>query len=364
MIEQTKNEYQPDYEVLPGDVLAYELELRGMIQQELAKRTGLTPKHIVSIIKGKSTITSETAIKFERALGMPADYWLNLESQYQEFQARVAEEVQLDKDLDFLKKIPVNPMAKFGWIKKFTDKKEQLVEVLRFLGIASVDQWDDVWPSLKIAYRKHETHEVYPEAVSAWLRQGELEASAIQCNKYDKANFRSALDAVRGLTTEPPEVFVPAMQKLCAAAGVAVVFVPSLPKTCVSGATRWVSANKAVIQISLRYKTDDHLWFTFFHEAGHILLHGKKELFLEGTNGLDVEKENEANIFAENELIPKKEFSQFIDNGAFTKASIREFANSIGIAPGIIVGNLQHNKKLLRPDFCNDLKQRFEWDIK
>lgn len=362
MIEQTKNEYQPDYEVLPGDVLAYELELRGMIQQELAKRTGLTPKHIVSIMKGKSAITSETAIKFERALGMPANYWLNLESQYQEFQARAAEEDQLERDLGWLKKIPVSAMIKFGWINKFADKKEQLVEVLRFLGIASVDQWDDIWPGLKVAYRKHGAHEVYPEAVSAWLRRGEIEAAAIQCDAYSKADFRSALDTIRGLTTQPPEIFVSAMQEICAAAGVAVVFVPSLPKTCVSGATRWVNANKAVIQLSLRYKTDDHLWFTFFHEAGHILLHGKKELFLEGTNGLDADKENEANIFAENELLPKKEFSIFISNGVFSKASIIEFATSIGIAPGIIVGNLQH-KKLLRVDYCNDLKQRFKWAL-
>ncbi len=361
MVEQVINEYQPDYVVIPGDVLAYELELRGMIQQELAKRTGLTPKHIVSIMKGKSKITSETAIKFERALGMPADYWLNLESQYQEIQARIAEEEQLERDLDWLKKIPVAPMAKFGWINKFKDKKEQLVEVLRFLGIASVDQWDDVWPSLNVAYRQHNTHEVYPEAVSAWLRRGEIEASAINCTSYEKNKFRSVLDEVRKLTTQPPEIFVPAMQDLCASAGVAVVFVRALPKTGVSGATRWLNSNKAVIQLSLRYKTDDHLWFTFFHEAGHILLHGKKELFLEGVNGLDIEKENEANTFAENELIPKKEFTHFIRNGVFTKASIIEFAGSIGIAPGIIVGNLQHNKKLLRPDFCNDLKQRFQW---
>jgi addiction module HigA family antidote len=363
MVEQVTNEYQPDYAVIPGDVLAYELELRGMLQQELAKRTGLTPKHIVSIIKGKSAITSETAIKFERALGMPADYWLNLESQYQEIQARIAEEVQLERDLDWLKKIPVAPMAKLGWINRFSDKKEQLVEVLRFLGIASVDQWDDVWPSLNVAYRQHNTHEVFPEAVSAWLRRGEIEASAIECASYEKSKFRSALDEVRKLTTQPPEIFVPAMQKLCASAGVAVVFVPALPKTGVSGATRWLNSNKAVIQLSLRYKTDDHLWFTFFHEAGHILLHGKKQLFLEGANGLDIEKEDEANTFAENELIPKKVFSQFIRNGVFTKASINEFAESIGIAPGIIVGNLQHNKKLLRVDFCNDLKQYFKWAV-
>jgi len=360
MANQVENVYQPDYAVIPGDVLAYELEIRSMAQQELAKRTGLTPKHIVSIVKGKSAITSETAIKLERALGMPADYWLTLESQYQETQARIAEEDQLEHGLEWLKKIPVNPMAKFGWINKFKDKKEQLVEVLRFFGIASVKQWDDVWPSLKVAYRQHNTHEIYPEAVSAWLRQGEIEASAIQCKAYDKGNFSAALDYVRSLTNEQPEIFVPEVQKVCAAAGVAVIFVPALPKTGVSGATRWLNSNKAAIQLSLRYKSDDHLWFTFFHEAGHILLHGKKELFLEGTNGLDVEKENEANRFAENELLPKKLFNEFIANSLFSQDAILEFSKQIGISPGIVVGNLQH-KKLVKINRFNGLKQRFQW---
>ncbi len=92
MDKHSLNEYQPDYAVAPGEVLAVELEMRGMTQQELAKRTGLTPKHIVAIAKAKSAITPETAIKLERALGMPAEYWLNLESQYQEVLARLEEE--------------------------------------------------------------------------------------------------------------------------------------------------------------------------------------------------------------------------------------------------------------------------------
>lgn len=359
MLEQVKNEYQPDYAVVPGDVLAYELELRSMTQRELAKRTGLTPKHIVSIMKGKSAITSETAIKFERAIGMPADYWLNLEAQYQEIQARIAEKDQLEHDLDWLKKIRAADMIKRGWIQKYKDKKEQLIEVLRFMGIASVDQWNDVWSGLEVAYRQHNTHEVFPEAVSAWLRKGEIDASAIQCKPYDKKAFRAALDNVRHLTTESPEVFVPEMQRLCAEAGVAVVFVPSLPKTCVSGATRWLSSNKAIIQLSLRYKTDDHLWFAFFHEAGHILLHGKKELFLENSKGLDNEKEEEANLFSMHELIPKKIFTEFIVAGNYSEASIVSFAKEIRITPGIVVGQLQH-RGLLKVFALNHLKQKFE----
>lgn len=355
-----QNEFQPDYAVSPGEVLSVELELRGMTQQELAKRTGLTPKHIISILKAKSVITPETAIKLERALGMPVDYWLNLEAHYQEILARVAEEEWLERDLDWLTHVPINAMAKLGWIEKLKDKKRQLIEVLRFFGIASVEQWDDMWPKLNVAYRQNHTHEVFPEAVSAWLRQGELEATNIVCRPYNKTKFIEALREARSLTTEDPAYFVPAMQELCAMAGVAVVFVPALPKTGVSGATRWINKDKAIIQLSLRYKTDDHLWFTFFHEAGHILLHGKKELFLEGNDGMDLEKEHEANVFSENELIPQKAFSLFIADRNFSKTSISSFAKTVGIAPGIVVGQLQH-RNLLDVRFCNDLKQRFKW---
>ena len=357
------NQYTPDYTVTPGEVLEYELELRNMSKTELSRRTGISEKHIIAIIKGTGTviITPETAIKLERALGMPVDYWLNLEAHYQETRARLAEEAQLEKHLDWLKRIPVNAMTKMDWLPKHKDKIQQLDEVLRFFGIASADQWDDIWPNVAVAYRQHNTHEIFPEAVSAWLRKGELEAATIQCASYNKAAFRDALYAVRTLTAESdPAHFVPAMQQICAEAGVAVVFVPCLPKTGVSGATRWVNPDKAIIQLSLRYKTNDHLWFTFFHEAGHILLHGKKELFIEGTNGMDEEKENQANAFAEQELLPKKAFNAFSINKPFSKTAIRQFASEIGIAPGIVVGRLQH-KSLLPRTHCNDLKVRYQW---
>lgn len=363
MANTATNAYQPDYAVTPGEVLEYELELRQMSKAELAKRTGLTEKHINSIVKakGKSAITPETAIKLERALGMPVEYWLNLEAHYQETQARLAEEAQLERDLGWLKKVPVNQMAKLGWLAKHSDKKDQLVEVLRFFGIASVDQWDDMWPRLAVAYRQHNKQEIYPEAVSAWLRQGELEAARIDCAPYDKAAFRRALDQVRHLTSVAnPAEFVPAMQASCAAAGVAVVFVPALSKTGVSGATQWLNPQKAVIQLSLRYKTNDHLWFTFFHEAGHILLHGKKELFIEGGNGMDEAKEHEANQFAEQELIPRRAFAEFATQTPFSKAAIIAFAQTIDLAPGVVVGQLQH-KGLLPNTHCNDLKVRYQW---
>jgi len=365
MGDSVKNQYKPNYAVLPGEVLMDELELREMSQQELSKRTGLSAKHIVSIVKGKAPITPETALKFERTIGMPANYWLNLESNYQEIKARLAEEERLESDLNWLKRVPVTAMAKFGWVLRHRDRKDQLKEVLKFFGIASVDQWDDMWPRLSVAYRQSNQNTVFPEAVSAWLRKGELEAAEIHCAPYNKQKFRQALDQIRALTDMPPQEFVPKMQALCAEAGVAVVFVPSLPKTGVSGATRWVHSNKAVIQLSLRYRSNDHLWFTFFHEAGHILLHGKKDLFIErtnkGNNGLDEEKEAEANHFAQNELIPSRALDKFIQGGGWTKAAIRAFANQVGIAPGIVVGQLQH-RGVLDYQYCNDLKYFYKWN--
>lgn len=360
MVNKVAGGYTPDYAVSPGEMLASEMEIRGMTQQELARRTGVTTKHINEVINAKAPISPAMAIKLERAIGMPAQYWMNLEANYQEITARLAEEKQLLEDLDWVKRVPYSEMAKLGWVTKTQDKKTRLEALLSFFGIASISQWDDMWPSLPVAYRQSQKQTVAPEAVSAWLRRGELEAANIECAPYNKTTFRQALDEVRSLTTQSPNDFIPKLVQLCADAGVAVVFVPSIPKTGVSGATRWINKDKAVIQLSLRYKSDDHLWFTFFHEAGHILLHGKKELFLEGKNGLHSDKEKEADAFACKELIPTKNYRQLISGQVCSRERIIAFAASISIAPGVVVGRLQHDKKLA-PNHCNDLKQFYKW---
>jgi len=142
---------------------------------------------------------------------------------------------------------------------------------------------------------------------------------------------------------------------------VAIVFVPELPRTRASGATRWLTPEKALIQLSLRYKTDDHLWFTFFHEAGHIALHGKRVIFLEKATGRGkIGHEQAANRFAEEILIPKRDFDRFVASGQFAEQAIAQFASDLGIAPGIVVGRLQHHG-FLRYDQCNGMKRRFIW---
>ncbi len=137
-----------------------------------------------------------------------------------------------------------------------------------------------------------------------------------------------------------------------------MVFVPELPKAGVYGATRWLG-EKAIIQLSLRYKSNDHLWFTFFHEAGHIIKHGRKDIFIEG-NGLDGEKEEEADVFASDKLIPPAEFKLFLAKWNRSLAEIGSFAVHIGIALGIVVGRLQHDG-MLQNTLGNKLKVFYRW---
>ncbi|MBW4568941.1 MAG: HigA family addiction module antidote protein [Tolypothrix carrinoi HA7290-LM1] len=364
MNHEIQNQYTPDYVSPPGETLQEILEEREMSQTELAERTGRPKKTINEIINGKAAITPETALQLERVLGIPATFWNNRERQYQEALARKEEEERLRLQVTWLDDIPVKAMIKSGWIQCYQDKVEQLREVLNFFAVASPEQWQGIWRSSHVYFRKSQAFESDFGDVAAWLRRGEIEAAKIPCAIYNANKFREVLQHIRTLSMELPEIFQPEVVRLCAEAGVAVVFVPQLPKTRTSGATHWLNPDKALIQISLRYKTNDHLWFAFFHEAGHILLHGKRDFFLEGKGVASVEdrdKEQEANKFAEDILIPPAELKRFLASGKQqSKAGILEFAAQISIAPGIVVGRLQHDG-VLQNSHCNDLKQRFEW---
>jgi HTH-type transcriptional regulator / antitoxin HigA len=355
-----KNQYNPDFVTPPGETLLETLEFIGMSQAEFAERTGRPKKTINEIIRGKAAITPETALQFEKVLGVTASFWINREQNYQEWLAREQERSSFQKLLSWIDQFPIKEMVGLGWIEQQDEPINQLNELLRFFGIASPHQWNAVTNDLGLAFRRSPAYKAEPAIISAWLRKGEIEAQNIECEPFEADKFRKMLEEIRPLTNESPDVFITRTVELCAKAGVAVVFIHELRKLRTNGATRWLNPNKALIQLSLLYKTDDHLWFTFFHEAGHILLHGKRDIFLEEDNQTS-NKENEANLFAADWLIPANAYKAFYPRGNhFSKAEIIEFAQSIGIAPGIVVGRLQHDGKIPMQN-CNDLKRKLRW---
>lgn len=362
MAKGEKLTFQPDYAIAPGLTLAETLEAMGMTQAELSKRAGLTPKTINGIVKGKEPLTSETALRLQRSLGIKASFWNRLETNYREALAAQEESHRLEQWSDWAKTVPYKALARLGVVPFTSDKRELVAALLDFFGVSSPGAWWELWAKPAAAFRSSPTFASHPGAVAAWLRMGELEAQRLTCQSYSEADFRVVLRKARGLTKQDPKDFCPALAEMAAVAGVAVVFIPELPGLRLSGATRWIK-DRALIQLDLRHKRNDQLWFTFFHEAGHILLHGKRDIFLEGDQGLDAQKEDEANRFACDWLIPPKEYRRLLDEAGANRISsrrIENFADRIGVHPGIVVGRLQH-EKIIGFNQQNELIQRLAW---
>jgi len=234
-------------------------------------------------------------------------------------------------DLDWLDSIPVKELQARDLVGVHTDKVLVLRDVLAFYGVGSVAAWREVWETPELAARRSTCFETCPGAASAWIRQGELLAHAISCQPYNRARLVGALRAIRGLTREPDEVFRPEMVAQCAVAGVAVVFVHEMKKVPWNGASKWLTPDKAMILLSLRGKSEDKFWFSFFHEAGHVARqHKKKELFINDGTSKD-EWEKEADAFAAEFLIPGKHDS--VIRRFRTKAEVCSMADALEVSP-------------------------------
>jgi HTH-type transcriptional regulator/antitoxin HigA len=325
-----------------------------MTQSDLAIRSGLSLKHVNQIIQGAAPITHETALVLETVTGVSARLWNRLESNYRDRLARMQDRETLESNRDWLQALPIKELRQRGVLSNEGNAGALLQEVCRFFSVANRQSWENVWRQPLASFRKSQSFESDVAALAAWLRIGEREAAEIECEPFDARKFRDALQQIRSLTAAPVKEFVPAVVEICAKAGVAVVFVPEIKGTRASGAAYWLTPAKGVIQLSLRHKSDDHLWFSFFHEAGHLLLHSKKETFVTEDHS-SAAAEDEANDFAGTHLIPRKFEPEL--RTLDSEESIRSFAARLGIAPGIVVGRLQ-KEGLLNWNQRNNLKRR------
>ncbi len=347
MAKVVENEYFPDTVSPPGDTLLETIELYGISQNELAERTGRSLKTINEIIKGKAAITSETAMQLERVLGIPARFWNNRDRHYQEYLARMDEEKLLARQVDLLKDAPVKEMASANWIEKRLTKADQVREILSFYGVATPEAYKKIYEGNQtFTYDASATGRITASVV-AWLRKGELEARKIDCLPFDERKFHALLPCLRALTRDidPASSLMLELQRLCAECGVAVVFVPELPdkqsaKPC--GAARWQTPKRPVVQLSPRLYDEGDIWFTFFHEVAHLLLHGKKERFVDFEVGVGKEqKEAEADEFAHNLLIPKRAWKRFVAENHFSERLISQFAEEFGVERDLVIGRLR-----------------------
>ena len=357
--------FAPDWAIPPGETILDLLEDHGWSQVELACRLGYTPKHVNQLIKGKASLTQATAQQLALVLGPGAGFWLRYEALYREFLAREQAAARYSEWIPWLDKLPVRQLMKIGAIgKRRVDagSKPGLVkECLQFFKVASPDEWRTHYLGMACDFRRSRVQSYDEGAVSAWLRLGERKAEQLDDRVYIQADFESALRDIRGLTLETPDVFEPKMRDLLGRAGVGFVLVPAIPRARISGAARWLGSQRPLIQLSLFGKTNDKFWFTFFHEAAHILLHGKnkKSVWLDdGRGGVDEQAETEADRWASDILIPPQYMSEL--SGLQTRTEVEKFARNIGVHPGIVVGRLQH-ERVIRYQQLNDLKVSYRF---
>jgi HTH-type transcriptional regulator/antitoxin HigA len=350
--------FKPDYAIPPGTTLLEAIQSRGLSQAELAKRTGRPLKTINEIVKGKTAITPETALQLEHVLGVPASFWNKLERNYREALAAMKETRTFESGTNWAKKFPVRELLKRKAISESINNIGLVRAMLQFFGVSSIAAWKQIWTVPTTAYRRSPAFTHSPEATAAWLRLGEIEAKKRPLPTFSRTSFKRALSTIRGLMNVAPEGLKVRLIEECRKAGVALVFVPELPNTCVHGAVRWIGQNP-IIQLSCRYKVEDIFWFSLFHEAGHVLLHGKRDVFLED-DSRQGEKEKQADTFARNYLIAEGQWREFVGGSDFYETNIRAFADSLRIPAGIVVGRLQHEERI---DFAhfNYMKRRFDF---
>lgn len=359
----TNQKMYSDLPIPPGEYLGEVIKDLGMSKDELAKRMNRPAGKLSAVFKGDKVITPDTALQLEKVVGVPAHIWTGLEAEYRlalarrqnsEQQKRLKEECRLVKHFLYAN------LVKLGVADKKTRPIDKVLELHKFFGVASLDTVLTL-RRYQAAFRSGKQKRS-PEAVAAWLRIGELEAQSMRCAPFHKKRLKDSLDALRSMALQTPEDFQKNMRHLLADCGVALAFCPHLPGTYAHGATFWLGRDKAVVMMTLRYKWADVFWFSLFHELGHILLHERRAVILEGEDGDSVHRalEEEADQFASDTLIPPGTYKAFLKSDRFFAQDIENFARQVGIHPGIVVGRLQKEGHI-RPSWHNGLRIRFKW---
>lgn len=347
MVNINNKGYTSPIAIHPAETINEALEYAGLSQVDLASRMDLSEKTISQILNEAHPVTPESAAKFERVLGLSAILLLNLQAAFDADKFRLDEKKRFEGETNFLPQFSCfNELVKLGFINKTSDKLKKVDELLNFFALNSLGDVEKVFP---FAFKISQMNKVNPTSLAAWLRIGEIKTQGRIVKDYNKDILLSNLPKIRALTTNNPETYSQALVEYFSEAGIVLVYTPHLKQTRVNGATRWITPNKALIQVSLYQKWADIFWFTVFHEIGHLIKDSKKEVFIDDFSSDNKHNETEANKFAENLLIPSEKNSEFeivknkIKNTSDYQAMrkiLETFSKSIDVDMGLVAGRI------------------------
>lgn len=352
-----KAEFVPEWASPPGETIRDVLKDRGWSADQLADRLGESVEMVENLLSGRQAVTIGLARSLHNAIGASVAFWMARQLQYEQDAAQLEH-----MRIQWRNALPVADMSRLGWISIQEGSELEIDTLLRFFEVHSVSAWRARYTELlkSAEFRTSPTFDSEPASVAAWLRQGERIAATVSCAPWNESALRQLLVTLRSLTrVGDPQRFLPSMQTATAACGIAVAALPAPAGCTVSGATMWLSNQKALLLLSARHLTDDHLWFTFYHECAHLILHRETRLFIEAENTSRDAKEEAANEFAAQELLTH-DVRESLTKVPLSTDGILRLASRGGVAPGIIVGQLQKMGRL-KQERLNGLKRRYKW---
>jgi Zn-dependent peptidase ImmA (M78 family)/plasmid maintenance system antidote protein VapI len=354
----TESTFQPNWASPPGETIAAILRARAIPLHQFCVLIGLEEQQTLGLLQGQHPIDSKLAIRISASVGSTPRFWIERERKFQS-NLRALETCRPALE-QWFRTFPIARMREMGWIPRVKTQTEAPFELLDFFGVSTIEQWKERYVGCleRIRFRTSEAFENSVPATTAWLRRGELVADEMSCRSWNRRNFQKCLLRLKPLSTKSdPRIFLPELQMECAKHGVAVV-VERCPSGCAaSGATVMLESKRALLLLSARFLSDDHFWFSFFHEAGHLVLHGE-ELNIEEAGSFLPEREAEANEFAQG-IILDPEGEEALKSVPINKFAIARLARRCNVSKGIIVGQLQNGNRLPKTSF-NWFKNRYK----
>ncbi|MCI8324570.1 MAG: HigA family addiction module antidote protein [Lachnospiraceae bacterium] len=332
-----------DYIIHPGETLAEVIEDREMTQRELAVRTGMTEKHISTVIHGQKNISAAFAKKLEYALGIEAFFWMNLQANYDR-ELLAFEEVNniTEEELGILKNLKevIDVWISFGWLDRESNAPAMVLDLRRIFGISNLLDTPKI--SYAAAYRAQSKNvNVDPYVLFAWQRMCELLTKNVEiADRVDVEKLQMTIPDIKCVMFVRASQIQKKLSDIFAGCGIAFRIVPNFTGAPVQGFIKKTEDGGLILCMTLRQKFADIFWFTLFHEIAHILNGDTKREFID-FDSVSGDMEAKADRMAGDFLIDAKEYKAFVASEGYKRLSgIERFADSQNVKDYIVQGRL------------------------
>jgi len=347
-----KMEYENLIVFHPGYYIKDIIEDMEISQEEFAMRLGVTGKTLSKLVNGKINLSDEVALQLSMMLGTDIRTWLNLQQTYEEKWLEIEKQKRLDNEIRLMRLLDYKYFVKLGVIPEVKNNMEKVTNLCSYLRIASLNVLLD--KDFLVNYRTGITVMEEKNMISsrAWLQVALNEGKNIETKPFDAKILGKYISEIRGMTVKQPSEFLPRLKEVFKECGISFVLLPSLKNSGINGAVKWINHDKVILAMNDRRNYADTFWFSLFHEIKHVLQQKIKITIVSESKNkelydvLDRTLEEEADLFAQNILIPKNDYIKFIRCSNFSEEAIKSFSKEINIHPGIVVGRLQNDKYL------------------